>query len=199
MEDNKELNIGLDLDDVLIDFNTALCDFHNREYGTNLSRDDIKTWHLEKVWNCNLEEAIARIFDFYHSSELEEAKPVEGAVEVVSRLSKGNNLHIVTSRSDTVKNKTLEWVEKYFPFLVDSVNFTNHFDRDSKESKAEVCIKMGIKIFVEDAPIHVEDLSTHIEKVYLFDAPWNRSYKDIPKNVKRMSSWKDIEEDLLKI
>ncbi len=80
---HEPIVIGLDFDDVLMEFNGALCLFHNAQYGTSLTRADITSHHLKETWGCTQEEVIRRVNEFYRSLEHDLASPVVGAVEVL--------------------------------------------------------------------------------------------------------------------
>ena len=55
------MKIGVDLDDVLIDLNRSLSLFHNAKFGTTYDIEDVRSFELEKVWNCTTEEMIRRV------------------------------------------------------------------------------------------------------------------------------------------
>jgi uncharacterized HAD superfamily protein len=188
-----QLIVGLDLDDVLMDFNSALCLFHNARYGTSLKRADIASYHLEEIWGCSREEAIRRIKEFYYSSEHNEALPVSGAVEVVQALQTEVTFFVVTSRPNSVSIQTLQWVERHLAGLVREVYFTSHFmHEEGRTTKGEVCRKLEVSAFVDDAPFHVDEIASEVDKALLFDTPWNQNHKPKSGNIKRVHSWSEI-------
>jgi len=83
--------IGIDLDDVLLDFNTALCEWHNLKYGTSYTRADIFSFDLKDVWKCPQEETNKRIVEFYNSEFHPKALPVPGTVEAIKKLKQNND------------------------------------------------------------------------------------------------------------
>ena len=191
--------IGLDLDDVLMDFNAGLCVFHNARYGTSLVREDITSYHLEKIWGCSQEEAIRRVSEFYCSFEHYATQPVPGAVEIVKELQDKEKVVIITSRPESVSAQTYTWLKKHFPFLTGNVHFTAHFfHKETIVTKREVCQKLGVGVFVDDAHFHAEDVATIVEQVLLFDTPWNRSQKLVLPNIRRVHSWNEIHALLTK-
>ena len=190
--------VGFDLDDVLMDFNSGLCIFHNTWYGTSLTRDDIISYHLEDIWRCNREECVRRVGEFYLSREHEEMRPVLGASEVVQELQdNGAGVVVVTSRPESAAAPTRLLLEKHFPTLVDSVHFANHFFHEEvKVTKGEICQKLGVEIFADDAPFHSEDVALVTRASLLFDAPWNRDYSLFLPNMQRVYSWSEIRQVL---
>ncbi len=185
--------VGLDLDDVLMDFNTGLCVFHNARYGTSFTREDIISYHLEEIWGCEQEEAIRRVSEFYCSSEHDATQPVPGAVEIVQELLDDRSVFIITSRPESVSEQTYAWIKKHFPSLAESVYFTSHFfHKESRVTKGEVCRKLGVEVFVDDAPFHAEDVALVVSQVFLFDTPWNRNHELFLPNIQRVHSWNEI-------
>jgi uncharacterized HAD superfamily protein len=195
MQKENQKVIGFDLDDVLLNFNEALAIYHNRNYGTNYERKDVSSFFLEKTWGCTREEAVNRIMDFYESPEHWGAKPVVGAVEAVRQLAQDHKLYIITSKPETLRERTLEWINTHFPGVFEDIHFTNHFNGDGiRRTKGEVCLELGVEVFVDDAPHYLESIVSHGVPALLFDTPWNQEYMD-PK-VTRVYSWEEIVEKI---
>lgn len=191
--------IGLDLDDVLMDFNAGLCDFHNTRYGTSLTKKDIISYNLEKTWNCEKEEAIRRVKEFYLSPEHDATQPVEGAIGVVKELRGNWDIAIITSRPKSVSRQTYTWLEKNFPFLSESVHFALHpFHNETTVTKRDICQRLGVEVFVDDALFHIEDVASVVGQAFLFDAPWNQNSELILPNIRRINSWNEIRSLLTK-
>lgn len=184
--------IGIDFDDVIFDFNRSYVEHHNKVYGTDMTRDRITDYMMEKVWNIPIEEIMPRIDKFCFSDDHFEVLPVEGSVKAIKELSKNNELIIITSRPDSKKDITLKWLEKNFNGFIGEVCFTNSFggDVNKKRKKSSVCKELGIDIFIEDAPIYAKDVSDSGIPVLLIDAPWNKNVSgDL---IKRVHSWDEI-------
>jgi uncharacterized HAD superfamily protein len=187
--------IGIDFDDILFDFNHKYCQFHNERYGTNLCFDDIYTYDLRAVWNIDMDEAIRRVHEFISSQMHDEVIPVSGSVETIKELRNYYELHLITSREEKFKDKTLNWLNKHFFNLFHKIHFTNFFgENKNKKMKSEVCIENGIELMIEDAPIYAIDLAEKGIEVLLLDKPWNRV--DTHPLVKRVYDWKEIEKIL---
>lgn len=187
--------IGIDFDDILFDFNHKYCQFHNERYGTNLCFDDIYTYDLRAVWNIDMDEAIRRVHEFIFSQMHDEVIPVSGSVETIKELRNYYELHLITSREEKFKDKTLNWLNKHFFNLFHKIHFTNSFGKNkNKKKKSEVCIENGIELMIEDAPIYATDLAEKGIEVLLLDKPWNRV--DTHPLVKRVYDWKEIEKIL---
>lgn len=188
--------IGIDFDDVVIDFNSALCRFHNEQYGTTLTRDDIFRYELEHVWDCTLEEAKERIHQFVHSDAHAHTEPVPGAIDALRRLAADYPLHIITSRPDIHVSPTRQWLASRLPDFVDCVHFTNHLDDTRRRPKSDVCRELGVTVFIEDALHHAQDVASVADEVFLIDAPWNQTQDALPGNIRRVAGWQDIVSQL---
>ncbi|MBI3627948.1 MAG: hypothetical protein HY220_04385 [Candidatus Sungbacteria bacterium] len=191
----KQKIIGIDLDDVLLDFNGALCEFHNAIYGTSYSRKDILSYDLENTWGCSRDDAIRRILEFYNSDVHYNAQPVEGATEAVRELSKNYLLVVITSKPSYLAERTTSWLEKYYSGLFSGVYFTNQFHGDGiKRTKAGVCNELGVEIFIDDSVAHALEVADTGRKVWLFNTPWNQD--PIPSHITRVYSWTDVLEHI---
>lgn len=182
----KKVRVGVDLDDVLIDCNTALCEFHNRRYGTSYRRADVRSFHLHEVWNCSIEEVTRRIGEFYDSPEHAKAVPIKGAVAAILKLQERDELAaVITARAESAREVTEALLACYHPSLTRLVTYTNH------GKKATVCKELGVQVFVDDAGHNAEDVASVVELSLLFDAPWNRGYVPSRSNLHRVYSWQE--------
>ncbi|MDD5165621.1 MAG: hypothetical protein PHG25_03785 [Candidatus Pacebacteria bacterium] len=183
--------IGVDMDDVLIEFNKHFCLYHNRLYGTTLEKKDIFSFDLTEVWQAPREVIVDRVLNFINSTDHDNALPVAGAIDAIKKLSKDNTLIVVTSRADELKEVTLKWLDTHFTGLFSQVVFTNSFPGNGKKKKkSEACKECSIEIFIDDAPEHIRDISTNGVHSLLLDNPWNQH--ELPPNVKRVYSWDEI-------
>ncbi|MEK7460093.1 MAG: hypothetical protein AAB628_00900 [Patescibacteria group bacterium] len=191
-----EKKIGVDLDDVLMACNEAICLWHNANYGTSYTKKDVVSYEFNRVWGCTTEEAAARVHKFFHSEEHSRALPVSGAVSGIRFLGE-ENIHIITARPLMISGLTTKWLEKYFPDMVERIHFVGKEQEYShhQTTKPEICKSLGIEIFVDDALVHARGVAAAGIQVLLFDNPWNQ-VDELPKNVERVYSWDEIIEKL---
>lgn len=183
----KRFRVGVDLDDVLIDCNSALCAFHNRRYGTNYRRADVYSFHLHELWGCSTKEVTRRIDEFFNSPEHARAAAMDGAVAAIRKLQERGELTVViTARNESARKVTEALLACHHPTLIDLVTYTNH------ETKATICQELGIQVFVDDASHNAEDVAPFVELSLLFDAPWNQTYVPSRPNIRRMHSWQEV-------
>jgi uncharacterized HAD superfamily protein len=184
--------IGVDLDDVLLDFFGTFCGYVNKTRGTSYTRENQTDFAVEKSWGWSKEDAYQAVLDFYHSEDHRSAIPVSGAVDAIAQLSKEHTIHVITSKPEFMKEETERWIQKYFPGMISSIQFMNHYHGDGKKrSKAETCRELGIQVFVDDSAEQARNVSSVGIPVLMPDAPWNRQEKVGPL-VTRAYSWVEI-------
>lgn len=188
--------LGIDFDDVLIDFVTHLTYFHNNKYNTSLKKDDITTWDLHTVWGVSEEEAMRRTLEFVVSHDHTNILPMNDAVEVLHRLAEHFELIIITARDKTVSHTAYNLIEKHFGNIFSSVHFL-YEDGVKKGTKGLVCKNLGIDFFVDDSVANIQHTLEAGIISFLFDAPWNRHWNN--SQVRRITSWKEIETILTSI
>jgi uncharacterized HAD superfamily protein len=191
MKDTKV--IGIDFDDVVVQTNKAMAMWHNRVYGTEYEREDISSYNLTSLWGCSQEEMLRRIHEFFLSPEHEATIPLDEVAESLEVL-KNRELHVITARDEEFKIATLLLAERHVPFLLDKFNFPNTTTK--KRTKSQVCLELGIEVFIDDHLDYARDVAASGIPVLLFDCPWNQT-DDLPHNVTRVHSWKEILQKLV--
>ena len=186
------MTIGIDLDDVLLDFNNGFLAYNKDAYGICKTRNDIYTYDIEKVWDCSREEIMKRVFDFYKTEAHARIPTVPGSSEAIRELAKNHTLHIVTSRHNSIADITRSWIERHFPGLFKEIHFSNGFSTDEgkKRGKADICRELGIEYFIDDALENARPIAAAGIPVLLLDTPWNQEETASP--IRRVHSWPEI-------
>lgn len=191
------MRIGIDLDDVLIDLNHSLSLFHNTQYGTNYRTDEVRSFHLEEVWNCTRDEAIRRVGEFYEVHDPQYIPAIEGAHETLNRLKKRNEFFIITGRPHSQRTKTEKTVDFHFPNIFNEIHFTDFFSkRGNALTKADICQSLTIDIFVEDNHKWAHQVAEKGIPTILMNKPWNQE-PITHSNVTRVHNWKEIEQRIV--
>lgn len=190
------MKIGLDLDSVLADIMPSLLGFHNRKYKTKTKLSDHKDYFLGGIWDCDEQEVIRRVHEYYFSPEFENLPLIEGAKEGVEKLSKNHSLHVVTSRPHIIQEISEEWLSRHFKNQITSIHHTNQVSKkgEAKKKKSEICQEIGVEIFVEDHAEYASDIASVGVKVYLLTQLWNEDEKLTP-GVIRIASWQKLLEE----
>lgn len=187
--------IGVDFDDVLIEFSNNLYDFYNAKNGTNYGREDMWSFQLDHVWGCTREEALQAVADFYESDEHWQVGPIVGSKENLQKIKADNDLVIISARPEYIKTKTLEWINKHYPNTFSDVIFGNHYHGNgTKRSKKEICTEIGAHIYIDDMFTNAKEVADSGVQVLLFDSPWNQG--ETTENMKRVYSWDEIYDSI---
>jgi len=186
------MKIGIDLDDVLADFLSAVIEYHNAAYGTSLEREQFKSYKYWETWGGTRNEAIQKVYDFYKTPYFKNMKPVAHSQEAADILKQNNELLIVTSRQYDIAEATREWINRNFPDVFSDVFFANHYSQNgSSKTKKQICDSHGVDVLIEDYPDFALECINPERKILLFDCPWNRDSK-LPQEIYRVHSWEEI-------
>ena len=185
------MNIGIDIDGVLTDYQKEVID-----YGTKMCMDegwlidiDLSKYDEIDAFNWNQEQANK----FWNKCIIEYFKetPVRKfAPEVIEKLKKeGHKIFIITAREDygippehfgEEQQITKDWLKR------------NNIEYDKiifETEKLEPCIENKIDVMIEDSPSNINELSKHI-KVIKFDCQYNKGVNN--ENVITAYSWYHI-------
>jgi len=191
--------VGVDLDEVLANFVPCLLNFHNKKYGTDLTREQVHTYDLWKVWGGTIEEAIRKVREFYQSDEFRQILPVNGSQEGIDVLREKNELVVITSRPHDIKEETRAWLDQYFPGKFLQVYHTNDWapagSGKRKTEKPDICHNLGAGIFIEDNIEYAIACAEKGVRAFLLDCPWNQA-DSLPERVTRVKSWRELIEKL---
>lgn len=187
------MHIGVDMDSVIAEIVNPLIRFHNDVYKTKNKPSDHVMFDLSPIWGCDLDETINRIDEFYRSKYFDLIKPIPGARQAISRLSKNHDLSLITARPYWLETKSIIWLNCYFPNRFKHIHHTNlaHKKSSPHKKKSEVCLDNGVEIMIEDHLEYASDIASVGIPVLLFNQPWNQT-KNLPKGVERVYSWKEI-------
>lgn len=187
------MKIGIDLDDVIADFFETLLEHHNKKYGRSDRAEDFKEWKWWPVWGITREETIKRVDEFHEIHKIEEVPPIKGALDAINKLSKDNELFVITSRPSRFKNKIESWIKHHLKREIRVIH-AGDFHKDGRATKAEICQELGVELMVEDGGEIAINCADNGINVLLFDKPWNQNVGH--KNIVRVRGWKEILEKI---
>ncbi|MFA6324873.1 MAG: hypothetical protein WCX46_01455 [Candidatus Paceibacterota bacterium] len=185
-------SIALDNDDVAVNFTGMLALFHNDRYGTNLKKEDFYTTVYEKVFKVSTEEKIHIMDEFYTTDYFKKITPEPYSLEAFILLKKmGFNLFLVTGRKYSLIEKTKNDTENFFPNVFSSIHHANTYGASGpKKSKSEICNELGLRLIVDDDPLHIKDCASAGMKVFIYDQPWNQG--NFEGDCVRFFGWRDF-------
>ena len=190
----RKKTIAIDVDDVLFAHTDALCLYHNKLHGTSLKVSDFFSYEFWQVWGGSREECQAKMESFYESAEFLNTKPIRGSQEAIDVLSSKFNLYVVTSRSHTLKDQTLQWIHTYFPGKFEQVLFGNHYGKTGeRKTKSAMCMEIQAVALVDDSLHYALDVTAHGVHCVLFDLDSTYSWSNHANYSKNYQ--KEVRED----
>jgi len=191
--------IAIDIDDVLADHAKGFTKFSNERYGTKFNPDDYNE-HWANIWGIDNIETEKRAREFYESGVLLTYDHVPTSLNVLKKLKKKYNLMIITSRSKQVQGDTIAWMNKYYNglFRIEDIKFAGIWDDINDTSihktKGNIIKNFNAEYLIDDQIKHCISASELGIKALLFgDYSWNRC-EVLPKGIKRVSNWQEVED-----
>ena len=185
------MNIGIDIDGVLTDFERELMDYSSKmavEEGWAINVD-LTAYDESKALGWN-QDQIQKFWNRYIIKYFKDATVRNFAPEVIEKLKKeGHKIYFITARDDygmpiehygEEQQITKDWLEKN-NIRYDKIIF--------ETEKLQPCIENNIDVIIEDSPHNIQELSKQI-KVIKFDCPYNRDVSN--ENVTTAYSWYHI-------
>jgi uncharacterized HAD superfamily protein len=182
------MKIGIDFDDVTVDFFNSLLKWHNKKYNRKDKREDFKEFAWWPIWNISREEAVKRVDEFHETHKVQDIQPMKESIPSLNKLSKDNELIVITGRPSRFKSRVQEWLLHHFKKNLEIIH-AGEFHKGQGGTKAEICKELNIPILLEDAPETALDCANQGIKVILFDKPWNQKVKH--KGIIRVSGWEE--------
>ena len=188
---NKQ-KIGIDIDEVVVEFMEKYLEFHNRKNNTSLIIEDLSNYHL---WECGVhnskEESINSVMEFQNSPFFDDITLIEGAKSGIEFLSKKYSIFFITSRPLELKEKTERFFYNNFP--MNNYNFIFSGEIYGGKTKSEICSEEGIKLMIEDNAEYAFSCAKLGIRTFLFDKPWNNNYER-HDNLIKVKNWKQLLE-----
>ncbi len=190
------MKIGIDIDEVLVDFVGGFLDFFNGKYGGSLKKEDCgQEVRFHEFLGISKEASIGlfKEFDKHPGSKLVEV--IEGAREGIEELSKNHEIILITARPKDIEGSTRELLECNFPGVKFNILFLGmSHSTEKKLAKAKTCIDENVDIMIDDDSDNAMDCAGNGIRCFLFDKPWNRNVKH--EKISRVLSWKEIVEKI---
>ncbi len=192
---SKKLKIGIDFDDILMDFQGSFYSYINSLKNTSYSISDVTDFRIENILGCSRQEALDFIADFYQTGEHVRALPIKGSQQAIKKLSENYSLFIISSRPEYLREKTESWIQENFGNVFEKIYLNNQYHGEGiRKTKAEVCEEIGVEVYIEDFMPNAIQVADSGRKVFLLDNPWNQ--EPAPENIMRVFSWDEISETL---
>lgn len=190
--------IAIDIDDVLSTTVEQLLALSNEHFGTRFRADDFQEPY-SKMWGVDETEADRRLAILDGVGFMRTTSAIEGAAEALKRMKDQYELHILTSRGQTVAQKTHVWLDQHFPNTFSKIQLISVYDNGDHDAarrvtKANICTTIGADYLIDDQPKHANAVARCGTKALLFgDYPWNRD-AEIVDGVVRVKDWRAVAE-----
>lgn len=184
------MKIGIDLDEVVVEFVKGYLEFFNLRYKKNFCFEDVFTYDLWKVLGISKEESFKLAYEFFDSESFEDIEVVWGAKEAIQKLTVGHDLFFITSRPTHTEIKTRNFFKKNFPAIRPYVFHSNERFGGWGKTKNILCRNLKIDLFIEDQPAYALACAEEGIRVFLMDKPWNQNIKH--NNLLRVNDWEEV-------
>ncbi|PTX58422.1 hypothetical protein C8P63_1169 [Melghirimyces profundicolus] len=180
------MKIGVDIDGTIKNTQEAAVRCFNEELDRTVRCEDVSDFHLDRAFGLTRQEG-RKLWRKLEARIYSLAVPLENAAPVLRDLKdKGHQIFFITARPGIprVVRVTKDWLVKHgFPYDGENL-FMNSRD------KAKVAKKLGVELFFEDAPQHLDRLMEAGVPTVVMDAVYNRHYEGLP----RITRWEEAYE-----
>ena len=182
------MKFGIDIDGTIVDTHRVAVEVYNRVLKKQVRIEDVEEFYLDKAYGLTREEG-SKLWHELEEEIYNAGLPFPHSQEVLNRLiEEGHEVYYITARPGVTKVReiTIAWLRKHgFPYT------ENNLHMDSYD-KAKVALELGIDLFFEDAPRHLERLLEKGVPTVIVDAAYNRQYT----SCRRIKNWREVYEIL---
>ncbi len=180
--------LGLDIDGVIADSQEVIIEHLNLIFDKGYKRGDFFNFDPLRMFGVD-RNTIDRLIMERELDIIERVKPIDNSVEIIERLSEEFSIHLISARTPTFHNSTVDWLEMH-RIKFDNLILLGHHD------KRQCCMDEGVILFVEDNKKNACQISTCGIPVYLFDATYNQG--KLPETIQRVYNWKELFNHIIK-
>lgn len=182
------MKIGIDIDEVLASFISAVTHYHNKTRDTDFDVENPDSPFIQDKMKYSYEETGEFLDEVYQNVKKEDIAPIVGAVDAISSLRE-HELIVITMRPEHHRTSTEEWLLHHFSDAFDSVYMVGDTigAGGMRITKGELSKELGIDIFIEDSLSNAKNISEQEIPVILLDKPWNQG--ELNELIHRVNTW----------
>lgn len=180
------MNIGIDVDGVLVDMESYQLKYGKKYFCDKLHRKikNPKGYDICDIFDCTREER-EKFWTRYIWSYCLKEPMTKGAAKYAKDMHEnGHKIYIVTGRAHTtevgIMGKIFRWMLKYWlkknHFYCDDIFYCS--EKNSEADKYDVCIEKNIDILIDDKIENLLALKDRV-KIYCFQARWNEDCREL--------------------
>ena len=178
------MNIGVDLDDVVIEYVKPLLEYYNHVHFDRVRPENIVSFEFDKYLPKidSPEEKKALMEGFMHHEVFQQLPPVPGAIASLDALVRsGHTLHFITSRASKAIDTTYKWLDAH-GLPIDRVYFN--------KEKGWLAHKLKLGAHIDDGMHNLDGIAqdSRLTKTIIYDRPWNRSVPYVAAH-ERVRDW----------
>lgn len=188
----KKPVLAVDKDDVIGGFNRVFVPFMNDRIGTSVEYAQCRSFSFEDVYGCSHEEMALHLEHFCHHHH-HTIPPEDGAYDTLRSLAERYDLHLVTSRCESLTDITQRWLEANGVDVFTAHHFANSHSTlyaHRRRSKSAICQTIGASALIEDAMHNALDVASAGIPVLMPNRPWNQGPE--PAGVHRFDHWWEV-------
>jgi len=197
--DREILNIGIDLDGVIVDIYPFTLAWIKQNLGVDLTREEITDWGFSQLPKfAAVPDVSKKLIDFFTQDTriYQNAQSIPEAVGTINHWQEaGHEIHLITARpSDTLTQVTHDWL------IANNLEWAVEQDRvhllpkgeTSDYFKKNLITELKLQVYIDDRPetmVALQDVASLFLKI-IPSQPWNKE-KDIPDSI-LASDWEKI-------
>ena len=175
------MTVKIDVDGVIRDIVSTMCEIYNKEFGGNLCAEDIDDYDVNTNFPAIMEKTGRKPIEYFftdHADKVFEtvSKPFDGVKEAIDRLRRNGIKVVIVTWQFSLKNikHTLDFLDMY-DIKYDDICFTK-----------DKWLVRGTYL-IDDNPEFIRDKKDKSRKI-IIDTPYNRH---VSKKYTRVASLKD--------
>lgn len=168
----KKIRIGIDVDNVIVDFSERFVEEFNRLTGKNLTRNELTKWNLKDVVDeLYVDEINGEIANeiLINGTLMHNMPYKESAKETLLEMSKNKSVEIViiTALHEELIPLRKQWFKEEFPNMAYELHF--------ETTKSNIHLENPIDYLIDDGLHNLDDLSRYIpkENCICIEEPYN--------------------------
>ncbi|MCS1350251.1 5' nucleotidase, NT5C type [Mechercharimyces sp. CAU 1602] len=178
------MKIGIDIDGTIKHTQEAAVKVYNKELQKEVRPEDIREFHLDKAYGLTAKEGKAMWRRMEHIIYSIGHPLIDAAPILHDFRNRGHEIFFITARPDmkNITEITKKWLnENDFPY--DGKNLYM-----GSQNKGKIAVDLGIDLFFEDAPYHLDCLVKNGIKTVVVHANYNEDYAH---DLLRIREWKE--------
>jgi uncharacterized HAD superfamily protein len=191
------MKVGVDIDDVVVDFMGGFLEFCNLKLNKSLCLDDWGSYFLYDVYGVSKQKELEIVEEFHNSDRFEKLGLIGGAKEGVGVLQKNHKLILITSRKPIFKEMTREFIKKHFGEGCFEIFHSINPDEVKDMKKSDICVNENVDLLIEDNQGYALEVAQQGITVLLLDKPWNKNVEH--ENIRRVEDWEGIVSEINKM